>query len=102
MKLYRLSDAPTSDGDIVFRQSTWNQAIAVFLCLGFAAIPFVIVARGGPKFLYAMSALSTLIALVFFGSFRKTLGPGNWLLRVAPGGRVVIKFRSFRNTNLPA
>jgi hypothetical protein len=106
MKLLRLEDVRVSSADAVFRQSPWHTGIFSALLFAVAAGACVLAvvsddAVGRWMFGFGTAFLG-LLGLFVFSLFRKTLGPANWLVRVAPGGDMTVKFRSYANAHFPA
>src|SRR4051812_3251304 len=106
MTFYRNEELPLSDGDLVFRESPWMKLLGALMCFGFAAAP-ICVGRFGHRtgiarwLLPPVGAFVLLIAVFFFRVFLKTLGPENWLFRITGGG-VLIQYRTYLNSHLPA
>jgi hypothetical protein len=106
MKLLRLEDVRVSSTDAIFRQSPWHTGTLSFLLFAIAAGLGVAAAMSddatGRWLFGVMAAGLILFGWFVFSLFRKTLGPANWLVRVTPGGDVVVKFRSYANAHFSA
>src|SRR5690349_11088280 len=101
MKLQRLQDVRISATDTVFRESSLNKAlpVAVFLAaaIGLSIGAGVSHETAGHWVQGVMAAFMFLFAWIFFSLFRKTLGPANWVVRLASTGDVAVKYRSYAN-----
>jgi hypothetical protein len=106
MKLLRLQDVRVSSADAVFRQSPLHTGTLMSVLFGAAAGLCVLAAishdTSGRWLFGVIAAGLALFGLFVFSLFRKTLGPANWLVRIAPGGDVTVKFRSYANAHFSA
>ena len=103
MRFLRLDEVATLDHDVVFKESSWNKALAVLFCWGAAAGIAAAAVVQHIWLLWIIFAFMFLIGWVFFGLWRKTRLPSNWLVRIPAGGNsLLIKYRSYANPHLPA
>jgi hypothetical protein len=103
MKFLRLDEASPGTGDRVFRQSARTAGVAT---AAFGAAAAVVVAAGWrglvPMFVAAVSAAVLLVFMLIAGlTWRRSLAPSNWLM-FTDGQRLLVKLRSYLNTDLPA
>jgi len=103
MRFLRADEVETSDADVVFRESSWNKALAVIFCWGVAGACLYIAAAQRVWLMWVIAAFMFLIGWAFFGLWRKTRLASNWIVRIpASGGTMLIKYRSYANPHLPA
>ncbi|MFH1719466.1 MAG: hypothetical protein ABIF19_19105 [Planctomycetota bacterium] len=103
MQLLRLQDAYLTIQDRIFRESALLMflagavfaalAVGIYLWNRFGGLPFFFVVVSG--------GFLALFSLICFRCFGRTLAPANWLVAVS-GDRILIKFRSYLNDDLPA
>jgi len=112
MNFYRLNEIPVQRGDHVFKVSPLSKSMAVLVFFGIALAALLLGVYGGFRpgkhgidlpagLAYYISGVCAVMGLIFFGPFRASLRPTNWLLRCHETG-VVIHYRSYLNWRLPA
>jgi hypothetical protein len=103
MRLQRLADVRVSSGDTIFRQSSLRLGTMLIVLVAAAIGVGVMASRDDDlvgRWIFGFAAMFLVLFAGFvFGLFRKTLMPANWLVRVAPGGDVTVKFRSYANAH---
>jgi len=102
MQLLKLSDVQLTPDSRIFKESALVHLIATLIFTG-AAIGVYLWYRFRelPLYLFILlGGLLLLFSMVCFRSFKKALARTNWLFAVGPD-KILIKFRSFLNTNLP-
>ena len=102
MELLKLDEIQFSTQDIVFKESPLNHFIAVIVFIAIEVALFAGYKFGKlPLFGLILTCLFFLIFLAFsFNSLKKSLASTNWLFVIGPD-RILIKFRSFLNSELP-
>ncbi len=103
MQLLKLQDAQLNVQDRVFKESAFLQflggvvfaglAVGMYLWHRFGELPFFFVVVSG--------GFLALFSLIFFRCFARALAPANWVAAAGPD-RILIKFRSYLNADLPA
>jgi len=102
MQLLKLSDVQLTPDSRIFKESVLVHFIATLIFTA-AMIGVYFWYRSGelPLYLFILvGGFLLLFLMISFHSFKKALAGTNWLFAVGPD-RVLIKFRSFLNANLP-
>jgi len=101
MKLLTLPEVSLTNLDKRFRQSPIANLLFTMVILAMAGLMiFLVVYRDGPKIILLSIPVWLLFGCIQAAACKKSLGPCNWLLAIAPEG-IYIKFRSYLNTALP-
>jgi hypothetical protein len=103
MQLLKLQDVQLTVQDRIFKESALLTFFAAVVFAGLAVAMSVWNRFGDLPFFFVVVSGGFLasFSLICFGCFAKTLAPTNWLLAVGPD-RMMIKFRSYLNPQLPA
>lgn len=101
MKYYSIQDAPVTAGDVVFRESVVNKAVAFAVGVTLLAGGVYAVWRTHVWWFCIPLAFLALFPLMMGATLRHALHGSNWLVRCQTGG-VLIKMRSYLNEGFPA
>ena len=102
MQLLKIKDVQLTTQESVFKESALVQFLAGLIGVGFGIGMFLGYRYGKlPFYVFILSGvLPALFSIMCFRHCAKAMSPTNWLLAIGPD-RVLIKFRSYLNTQLP-
>jgi hypothetical protein len=103
MQLLKLKDVQLTTQEFIFKESALVQFLAGLLGIGIGIGIFLGYRYGKlPFYVFVLSGvLPVLFSIMCFRHCAKAMAPTNWVLAIGPD-RILIKFRSYLNTHLPA
>jgi len=103
MQLLRLQDAQLNIQDRIFKESAFWQFLGAVVFAGLAVGMYMWHKYGELPFFFVVvsGGFLALFSLICFRHFTRTLAPANWVAAIGPD-RILIKFRSYLNADLPA